>query len=131
MQFDIKQGPGGSGDFEFLTQYWALLWAKDHPPVAMYADTICQLESVASADLVPQATVDILTRAYRAYRTRAHHLSLENREPFVHVAQFAAERAVVGGGASGPSQLQNLPLSIVLRLLRILDRLPQHFRDKD
>ena len=45
----------------------------------MFADTIRQLESVASADLVPQATVDVLTDAYRKYRERSHHLSLENR----------------------------------------------------
>ena len=44
-EFDIKQGEGGVADIEFLAQYWALLWAKDHPPVAMFSDTIRQLES--------------------------------------------------------------------------------------
>ena len=53
-EFDIKQDAGGVADIEFLAQYWALLWAKDYPPVAMFSDTIRQLESVASADLVPQ-----------------------------------------------------------------------------
>ncbi len=73
---DLKQDAGGIADIEFLAQYWALKWARDYPPVAMFSDTIRQLESVASADLVPQATVDVLTGAYRAYRTRTHHLSL-------------------------------------------------------
>ena len=82
-QFDIKQDAGGTADIEFLAQYWALLHAGTHPPVAMFADTIRQLESVASADLVPQATVDVLTDAYRKYRERSHHLSLENAEPVV------------------------------------------------
>ena len=54
--------PGGIADIEFLAQYWALKWARDYPPVACSADTIRQLESVASADLVPQASVDVLTR---------------------------------------------------------------------
>src|SRR5690606_7877714 len=54
-QFDIKQDAGGIADIEFLAQYWALRWAQSHPPVAMFSDTIRQLESVASADLVPQA----------------------------------------------------------------------------
>ena len=72
--------PGGIADIEFLAQYWALRWAQDYPPVAMFSDTIRQLESVASADLVPQATVDVLTAAYRAYRARTHHLSLDGRE---------------------------------------------------
>jgi glutamate-ammonia-ligase adenylyltransferase len=94
-QFDIKQDAGGVADIEFLAQYWALNWAKDYPPVAMFADTIRQLESVASADLVPQATVDVLTGAYRAYRTRTHHLSLEDGSPIVGNEEFTSERAAV------------------------------------
>ncbi len=94
-QFDIKQDAGGVADIEFLAQYWALEWAKTHPPVAMFSDTIRQLESVASADLVPQETVDTLTSAYRAYRTRTHHLALAGTQPMVPEAEFAAERAAV------------------------------------
>jgi glutamate-ammonia-ligase adenylyltransferase len=94
-EFDIKQDAGGIADIEFLAQYWALLWAKEKPPVAMFADTIRQLESVASADLVSQATVDVLTNAYRAYRTRSHHLSLESRDPIVPATEFVETRAAV------------------------------------
>jgi len=94
-QFDIKQDAGGVADIEFLAQYWALKWAKDYPPVAMFSDTIRQLESVASADLVPQRTVDLLTNAYRAYRTRSHHLSLELRDPIVANTEFVPERDAV------------------------------------
>ncbi|MEJ1960088.1 MAG: bifunctional [glutamate--ammonia ligase]-adenylyl-L-tyrosine phosphorylase/[glutamate--ammonia-ligase] adenylyltransferase [Gammaproteobacteria bacterium] len=94
-QFDIKQDAGGVADIEFLAQYWALLWAKAKPPVAMFSDTIRQLESVASADLVAQLTVDVLTHAYRAYRARSHHLSLENREPIVPATEFVETRAEV------------------------------------
>jgi len=61
----------------------------------MFSDTIRQLESVASADLVPQSTVDVLTDAYRKYRERSHHLSLEQAEPLVPAEEFAAERAGV------------------------------------
>jgi glutamate-ammonia-ligase adenylyltransferase len=94
-QFDIKQDPGGVADIEFLAQYWALQWARDYPPVALFSDTIRQLESVASAALVPQSDVDVLTGAYRAYRTRTHRLSLEDRSPIVGVEEFAGERAAV------------------------------------
>ncbi|HET7809377.1 MAG TPA: bifunctional [glutamate--ammonia ligase]-adenylyl-L-tyrosine phosphorylase/[glutamate--ammonia-ligase] adenylyltransferase, partial [Steroidobacteraceae bacterium] len=94
-QFDIKQDPGGTADIEFLAQYWALLYAGSHPPVAMFSDTIRQLESVASADLVAQGTVDVLTGAYRAYRTRTHHLSLEGGNSIVPATEFTAERAAV------------------------------------
>ncbi len=93
---DLKNDAGGIADIEFLAQYWALKWAREYPPVAMFADTIRQLESVASANLVPQATVDILTGAYRAYRERRHHLALAGGgAERVPEAEFAAERAAV------------------------------------
>ncbi len=95
QHFDIKQDPGGTADIEFLAQYWALKWAHDYPPVAWFADTIRQLESVASADLVPQAHVDILTGAYRAYRARSHHMALAGAEPVVDAGEFADTRAAV------------------------------------
>ena len=50
---------------------------------------------MASADLVPQATVDVLVDAYRLYRERTHHLSLENAEPLVPAGDFAGTRAAV------------------------------------
>jgi [glutamine synthetase] adenylyltransferase / [glutamine synthetase]-adenylyl-L-tyrosine phosphorylase len=94
-EFDLKQDSGGIADIEFLAQYWALNWAYDYPPVAHFADTIRQLESVASADLVPQTQVDVLTRAYRAFRTRLHHRALEGRDGVVPATEFVAERAAV------------------------------------
>jgi glutamate-ammonia-ligase adenylyltransferase len=94
-RFDIKQDAGGMADIEFLAQYWALLWAKDYPPVVLFSDTIRQLESVASADLVPQATVDVLTAAYRAFRGRSHHLSLAGAGAVVPDIEFVVERAAV------------------------------------
>jgi len=95
QRFDLKQDPGGIADIEFLAQYWALRWAHEHPPVAMFSDTIRQLESVASADLVPQATVDVLTAAYRAYRARIHRLSLDAAPAIVPVEEFTEARAGV------------------------------------
>jgi glutamate-ammonia-ligase adenylyltransferase len=96
-QFDIKQDAGGVADIEFLAQYWALAWALRYPPLVTFSDTIRQLESVASADLVPQASVDILTAAYRAYRERTHRMSLEGGANVVPANQFARERAAVTG----------------------------------
>jgi len=61
----------------------------------MFADTIRQLESVASADLVPQASVDVLTAAYRSYRARIHRLSLDAAAPIVPAEDFAEVRAAV------------------------------------
>ncbi len=94
-RMDLKQDPGGIADIEFLAQYWALRWAGEYPAVAMFADTIRQLESVASAALVPQPTVDVLTAAYRAYRSRRHHLALGGDGDLAPAEDFAAERAAV------------------------------------
>ena len=96
-EFELKHDPGGIADIEFLAQYWTLQHALTHPPVAMYSDTIRQLESLASADLVPQATVDILTQAYRAYRARAHHRFLRAASPKAAATEFLSERNAVTG----------------------------------
>jgi glutamate-ammonia-ligase adenylyltransferase len=94
-EFDLKRDAGGITDIEFLAQYWTLLWAERYPDLVTFSDNIRQLESLASADLVPQATVDVLTAAYRAYRQRLHHLSLEQAGSAVPESEFAAERAAV------------------------------------
>jgi glutamate-ammonia-ligase adenylyltransferase len=96
-EFDIKQDPGGIADIEFLAQYWALEWADRYAALVMFSDTIRQLESVASAALVPQATVDILTRIYREYRSVIHHRSLESESSVVAEQAFAVERGQVSG----------------------------------
>ncbi|MEO8314239.1 MAG: bifunctional [glutamate--ammonia ligase]-adenylyl-L-tyrosine phosphorylase/[glutamate--ammonia-ligase] adenylyltransferase [Pseudomonadota bacterium] len=103
-QFDLKQDRGGVADIEFLAQYWALRWAKQYPPLVHYSDTIRQLESVASADLVPQHTVDVLVRAYQLYRQMAHRRSLEGQEGAVDAAQFEAERSAVAAIWRGTMQ---------------------------
>ena len=94
-QFDLKRDAGGITDIEFLAQYWTLQWCDRHPELVTYSDNIRQLESLASIDLVPQATVDVLTGIYRAYRQRIHHLSLDGADTVVPVAEFAAEREQV------------------------------------
>jgi glutamate-ammonia-ligase adenylyltransferase len=96
-EFDIKQDPGGIADIEFLAQYWALSWAGKYPPLVMFSDTIRQLESVASANLVPQATVDLLTSLYREYRSVIHHRSLESESSVVEEQTFAVQRGQVSG----------------------------------
>jgi len=93
--FDLKQGRGGIADIEFLAQYWALREAARHPAVAMFSDTIRELETLASGDLVPQTTVDALTGAYRAYRARGHQRSLRGEGAVVDGSEFHAERTAV------------------------------------
>ncbi|HLK71211.1 MAG TPA: bifunctional [glutamate--ammonia ligase]-adenylyl-L-tyrosine phosphorylase/[glutamate--ammonia-ligase] adenylyltransferase [Steroidobacteraceae bacterium] len=95
QQVDLKQDPGGIADIEFLAQFWALQWARQYPPVVRFSDTIRQLESVGSADLIAQATIDVLTSAYRGYRTCLHHRALDGLGAVVPEATLYAERAAV------------------------------------
>ena len=44
---------------------------------------------------MPQQTVDRLTGAYRAYRQRIHHLSLDKGDAVVPATEFADVRAQV------------------------------------
>jgi glutamate-ammonia-ligase adenylyltransferase len=94
-QVDLKQVRGGIADIEFLAQYWALRWAQEYPPVAMFSDTIRQLESVASAALVPQETVDQLVGAYQAYRRHGHRLALDGHDNLAATDELLAERQAV------------------------------------
>jgi glutamate-ammonia-ligase adenylyltransferase len=94
-QFDLKHDRGGIADIEFLAQYWVLRHVREHPPLAEFADTIRHLESVGSAALVDHRVIDRLVDAYRAYRSAAHHLSLEQRPAVADEGQFAATRAGV------------------------------------
>jgi glutamate-ammonia-ligase adenylyltransferase len=94
-EFDLKQDAGGITDIEFLAQYWALRWADRYPELVLFSDNIRQLESLASIDLVPQATVDVLTTAYRAYRQRLHHLSLDGESSIATAAEFEDTRSAV------------------------------------
>ena len=94
-QFDLKQDAGGVADIEFLAQYWALREGGRHPAVLMYSDTIRQLETLASGDLVAQSTVDLLTQAYRAYRRRNHRRSLREEGTVIGAEEFVGERAAV------------------------------------
>jgi len=94
-RFDLKHDRGGIADIEFLAQYWALRWAAEYPPVVHFPDTIRQLESVASAALVPQETVDVLVRAYQHYRLTAHRRALEGQSGAVDASGYEADRAAV------------------------------------
>jgi len=94
-EFDLKLDAGGITDIEFLAQYWTLLLAERYAELVTFSDNIRQLESLASADLVPQTTVDVLTHAYREYRQRMHHLSLEGAGNVVPAAEFEDTRRQV------------------------------------
>jgi glutamate-ammonia-ligase adenylyltransferase len=94
-RFDLKNDAGGITDIEFLAQYWTLHWARHYPPLALYADTIRQLESAGSANLVDHADIDRLVAAYRDYRALLHHRALAGLDARVPAGECRPQRAAV------------------------------------
>ncbi len=94
-QFDLKQDRGGIADIEFLAQYWVLQWGAQYPPLMHFADTIRQLESLGSANLVPQQWIDLLVEAYRRFRQATHRLALDGQGAVVEASAFAGLRTQV------------------------------------
>jgi glutamate-ammonia-ligase adenylyltransferase len=71
-RFDLKHGRGGIGDIEFVVQYLVLRNARNYPAVIRFSDN-----------------------AYREFRRRLHHLTLNDRPPFVGDDELLAERDLV------------------------------------
>ena len=94
-RFDLKHGRGGIGDIEFIVQYLVLRNARRYPGVIRYSDNIRQISALASVGRLDVQTAARLQDAYREFRRRLHHLSLNDRPPFVGDDELSAERAFV------------------------------------
>ncbi|MFC6633271.1 bifunctional [glutamate--ammonia ligase]-adenylyl-L-tyrosine phosphorylase/[glutamate--ammonia-ligase] adenylyltransferase [Microbulbifer taiwanensis] len=93
--FDLKQGPGGIVDVEFMVQYAALAWARQAPSIVRYTDNIRILESLIDTGLMPAHQAEHLIDAYKAYRSEGHRLALQQLPGVVSGDQFTAERKTV------------------------------------
>lgn len=93
--FDLKQDAGGIVDIEFMVQYAALAWSRQHPELHRYTDNIRILDGLREAGLMPAADVELLQEAYKAYRSVAHRQALQKQPGKVAGDQFAAERRSV------------------------------------
>jgi glutamate-ammonia-ligase adenylyltransferase len=93
--FDLKHGAGGLGDIEFLVQYLVLRNAPEHPVLIEYSDNIRQLDALRDTGLLGAEDAERLQDIYRRYRQRQHRLALDERNPLVPAAEFAAEAATV------------------------------------
>jgi glutamate-ammonia-ligase adenylyltransferase len=95
--FDIKQGPGGMIDIEFLVQYLVLLHAPKDQELLRWPDNIRQLDALRDAGILDADTVEALADAYRGYRERGHLLSLAGESRLAAADEFVAERALITG----------------------------------
>ncbi|WP_296259139.1 MULTISPECIES: bifunctional [glutamate--ammonia ligase]-adenylyl-L-tyrosine phosphorylase/[glutamate--ammonia-ligase] adenylyltransferase [unclassified Pseudomonas] len=93
--FDLKQDAGGIVDIEFMVQYAALAWSREHPALLRYTDNIRILEGLEAAGLLPAADASLLREVYKAYRSAAHRQALQKDAGVVSGDQFASERREV------------------------------------
>ena len=94
-RFDLKQDAGGIVDIEFMVQYAALAWSREHPALLRYTDNIRILEGLETAGLMAAADAGLLREAYKAYRSAAHRQALQKDPGVVAGDQFATERREV------------------------------------
>lgn len=95
VPFDIKQDAGGIVDIEFMVQYAALAWSREHPALLRYTDNIRILEGLEQAGLLPAFDASLLREAYKAYRSVAHRRALQKQAGVIAGDQFVAERREV------------------------------------
>jgi glutamate-ammonia-ligase adenylyltransferase len=93
--FHLKQGSGGIVDIEFMVQYMVLAWAHKYPSLTMYSDNIRILEMMEQCQLLDSESVQGLMDAYKAYRSIAHRLSLQQQPNEISADKFVRERSVV------------------------------------
>jgi glutamate-ammonia-ligase adenylyltransferase len=94
-RFDLKQDAGGIVDIEFMVQYAALAWSREHPALLRFTDNIRILEGLEEAGLMAAADAGLLREAYKAYRSAAHRQALQNDPGVVAGDHFATERREV------------------------------------
>ena len=93
--FNLKQGPGGIVDIEFMVQFAVLAWSHRKPELTRWSDNVRILEVLGREGLFAQEECDTLTEAYLAYRSAAHELSLQQEKGVVSAERFADLRRAV------------------------------------
>jgi len=94
-QFDLKQGPGGIADIEFMVQYAVLRWAHKYPDLLEWTDNIRLLETLSRHQLMEGEATDKLADAYRTLRTASHRKSLQDSPALVPDDELVEERKLV------------------------------------
>ena len=92
VPFDLKQDAGGIVDIEFMVQYAALAWSREHPALLRYTDNIRILEGLEQVGLMPATDASLLREAYKAFRAVAHRQALQKEAGVVAGDQLVVER---------------------------------------
>ncbi len=86
--FHLKQDDGGMVDIEFIVQYIVLLMSHRYPDLLRWTDNVRLIQALAQTGLIHDQTAHLLRTAYLTYRSMAHRLSLQKKDPVVPQAVF-------------------------------------------
>ena len=93
--FDIKQGPGGLVDIEFMVQFSVLRWAAEHPGLVKWTDNARLLETLTEYQLLEGHAAEQLFSVYRVFRAIAHRRALQEEQSLIGQGELLEERAMV------------------------------------
>jgi len=93
--FDIKQGPGGLVDIEFMVQFAVLRWAAEHPGLVRWTDNARLLECLTEYQLLEGHAAEQLFSVYRVFRAIAHRRALQEARSLIGQDELREERAMV------------------------------------
>jgi len=95
-RFNLKVDPGGITDIEFIVQFCILRWSHEFPQLVEWSDNIRLLAALADVGILSQSDAQTLSNAYRSYRSKVHHLALQEQPAIVGAREFNSERRFVG-----------------------------------
>jgi glutamate-ammonia-ligase adenylyltransferase len=87
-RFDLKQGPGGLVDIEFLVQYLVLLNAGKYSNILNWTDNVRLIQSLAEVEVMDELAAYRLRRAYLVYRAVIHRCNLQEKSANINAKRF-------------------------------------------
>jgi [glutamine synthetase] adenylyltransferase / [glutamine synthetase]-adenylyl-L-tyrosine phosphorylase len=93
--FNLKQDAGGIVDIEFMVQFAVLAWSHEIPDLTRWSDNIRILTCLEDSGVISVEDVEVLTSAYKNYRSVGHRLQLQKQPLVVKASEFMVEREQV------------------------------------
>jgi len=86
--FDLKQGPGGIADIEFIVQFKVLSGAHDYSQLLRWTDVVRSLDTLSECACLDAADAQALRAAYIAYRESTHRAALLEEPAVVPESEY-------------------------------------------
>ena len=93
-QFDVKQGPGGMIDIEFIVQYFLISYMNKYQQLTENIGNIALLKQFSELSLMASKDAALLIEAYRNFRKVIHRNTLQSLEAAIMVDDKADENVL-------------------------------------